>query len=380
MSQTETTEPRVDEAVASAQAERLVAAPVVVAAQGLSKLYPRPRKARGLVGWINSRLTSAEDVQDEDDDLDDDDEAPEDGGHAAGWVVRGVDLELRAGSSTGIVGPAGGGKTTLAELLAGLVPPTEGRIALAGRVVPVLDNLPKLMQDNDVKRNVVLLARILGLPRSWAMERRPGIIAFAGLTGSERRLRKQMTTAELQRLAVSTMLEVDGVAYLVDSTIGGRDRDFRARCLERLEERRRAGAAIVHIERELEGPAGLCDELLWLERGQILVRGKPDEIAEAITQRRAGARRTGAPTATAKAAQFVRFLRVAIGDLRATEALHAAEELVRSAGEDQVDWADVASSAGYDVSEAKRIVDRLARTSDGLFEEEQRPEPTSPPP
>lgn len=352
---------------------------VLVSAHGLSKGYPRPRKAGGLTGWFHSRLMSAEAVPDDDDELEDEDEEREDGERAAGWVVRDVDLELLAGSSTGIAGPASSGKTTLVELLAGLAPPTAGRIVASGRVVPVLDNMPKLMQDNDVRRNVVLLARVLGLSRSWAMQQRAAIIAFAGLTGSERRLRSQLAIGELQRLAISTMLHVDGIAYAVDSTLGGRDREFRERCLEKLEERRRAGAAIVHTARELEGVERLCDEVLWLESGRIVARGTSEAVAEAVAQRRAGKRDEGAPTSvpTPKAALFVRFLRVAIGDLRTNEALHTAEETARSAGEDRVDWPDIAANAGYDASEAQRIVDRLSRSSDDLFEDEQ-PAPPAP--
>lgn len=343
--------------------------PIVVRAVALGKLYPRARAASGFTGWFLSRLRSAEGgVPDEDDDLDDEDEEFEEREEYGGeWVIRDVDLELRAGTSTGIVGPTGSGKTSLIRLLSGLIPPTEGRIQISGRVVPVLDALPKLMQDNDVKRNVVLLARVLGLPRSWAMRRRSEIITFAGLEGSERRLRKQLTSEELHRLGVATMLHVDGSAYLVDSTLGGRDRSFREQCLRKLADHQEAGAAVVHAGRELEGIERLCDNVLWLESGKIVAQGTAAAVGEEIARQRSRARVSDAPRHTTKVTRLVGFLAVAIGDLRANDALHAAEEAARATGAHEVDWLDVATHAGYDVSEAQRIVDRLSRAPAELF-------------
>ena len=343
----------VDEAVARP------AGRVLVAAHGLSKAYPRVQHGR-LGARIVARLGGVADAPDdeEDDEPEDDEEAE---ARAAGWVVRDVDLELRAGTATGVVGPPSSGKTTLMELLAGLTPPTSGRVSQADRVVPVLDALPKLMQDSSAWRNVVLLARVMGHTRGWARTRLETIFAFAGLRGSEERLRRAMPSAEVQRLAVATMLHVEGCAYLVDSSLGGRDRAFRERCLELLAEKQAAGAAVVHTARELEGVQRLCDEVLWLERGSVVARGRPDEVAASVRRPRTPGRASAGPRPTADTRQLLEFLRVAVGDVLAHDAFEAARTAAESAGEERIDWVELAVAAGYDVSEAQRIVDRLAR-------------------
>jgi hypothetical protein len=170
-----------------------------------------------------------------------------------------------------------------------------------------------------------------------------------------------MPSAEVQRLAVATMLHVEGCAYLVDSSLGGRDRAFRERCLELLAERQAAGAAIVHTARELEGVQRLCDEVLWLERGSVVARGRPDQVAASVRGRRAPGRGAAGPRPTAETRQLLEFLRVAVGDVHAQDSFEAARTAAESAGEERIDWVELAVAAGYDVSEAQRIVDRLAR-------------------
>lgn len=336
---------------------------VLLRAESLSKGYPRA--TTGAFGArIFARFGGITDAADEDDDeLEDDELDPE--VQAAGWVVRDIDVQLCEGSSTGIVGPPSSGKSTLVELLAGMTPPTSGKIVTAGRPVPVLDSLPKLMQDSTAWRNVVLLARVLGLSRRWAHQRLEPIFEFAGLTGSEGRLRTGMAISEVQRLAVATMLHVDGVVYLVDSSLGGRDHAFRERCLALLAEKQAAGAAVVHTSRELEGVQRLCEDVLWLERGSVIARGRPEEVAETIRHRRAARRSAGEGLRpTREAEQLLGFLRVAIGDVHAHDALHAATDAARAAGEERVGWTELAVAAGYDISDAQRIVDRLARRVD----------------
>jgi ABC-type polysaccharide/polyol phosphate transport system ATPase subunit len=350
--------------VASVEPVARPAAPVLVRAEGISKAYPRITVGGGLSGRLQARLGR---VDAPDDDEDEDEEELDDEERAAGWILRDVDLELHAGAATGVVGPPSSGKTTLMEILAGLTPPTSGRVVQSARVVPVLAALPKLMQDGSAWRNVVLLARILGHSRGWARQRIAPIFAFAGLTGTENRPRKAMPAADVQKLAIATMLHIEGRVYLIDSSLGGRDRAFRERCLDLLAEKQSAGAAIVHTARELEGVQRLCDDVIWLERGAVVTRGRPEEVAATVRGRRAERhRRDEGPVPTRETEQLLEFLRIAVGDVRANDALHAARDAADSAGESRLGWEELAAAAGYDVSEAQRIVDRLSRRSGGV--------------
>jgi ABC-type multidrug transport system ATPase subunit len=157
------------------------------------------------------------------------------------------------------------------------------------------------------------------------------------------------------------MLHVEGVAYLVDSTLGGTEAGFRERCLSLLEEKREAGAAIVYTSRDLDGVERLCDSVLWLERGSFVARGGFDEVAAAVVADQGRLRGPDRLAPTTDAARLLEFLRIAVGDLRADDALLAATSAARDAGETEVGWVGLAAAAGYDVSEAERIVDRLAR-------------------
>jgi ABC-type polysaccharide/polyol phosphate transport system ATPase subunit len=338
--------------------------PVVIRTVGLAKSFPRHTHGSGALGRALARAAGTVDVADEDDDEEDED-SPDDVHGDGTTVLRDVDLEVRAGRALGIVGPASSGKTTLLSILAGLSSPTAGHVELYAKPVPVFDSLPKLMQDGKAWRNVVLLARIMGMSRRWARQRVGEIFEFAGLTGSESRTRKTMPVADVQRLALATVLQLDGGAYLVDSTLGGRDRAFRDRCLALLDERRRAGAAVIYTSRELEDAQRVADEIAWLQDGKIAVRGTASTIASAIQVGRAQRHVRERVPRSREAEQFLGFLRLAIGELRTTDALHVAEESARSSGDGRVEWQELAAAAGYDIGEAHRVVDRLTRRADG---------------
>jgi ABC-type polysaccharide/polyol phosphate transport system ATPase subunit len=343
------------------QAERPAGA-VVLRAEGLSKAYPR--RGASLGNRIFSRFGGlAPGGADDEDEVEEVDEDAEE--LSSGWVLRNVDLELRAGSATGVAGPRNSGKTSLVEALAGLAPPTEGRVWAAGRVVPVQDNVTKLMQDGAAWRNVVLLARILGLTRRWARSRLDSIFELADLEGARNRPRKALTTPEAQRIGIATMLHVDGVAYLVDSTLGGTDVAFRERCLALLAARREAGAAILHTSRDLDGVDRLADTVVWLERGSVVARGTPEEVAAVVGEGRARRQEVTRPEPTEDAGRLYEFLRIALGDVLAADALHEATEAARHAAAETVDWPALAAAAGYDVAQAQRVVDRLAQRAAG---------------
>ena len=334
--------------------------PDVLLVDGLSKRFRTPKQRQGLLAGIRTRLGGGRDDEDDDEDVDEVDD-DEDGGRRdqAEWALADIDFRLQRGRTLGVVGPISSGKTTLLRVVAGLTTPSAGAVVRRGRIVPLLDSLTLLLQDTTGARNVVLLARILGIPTNLVRRELDEIFEFADLAGRESGGRKSFDRDELRRLVVAVALRTEGELILLDSDLGDGGTGFQRRCLDELDRRLEAGCALIQTGRELDSVRRYCDDVIWLEGGQIVHRGSREAVARAVREDRAAARPKEAPRPTAEALRFAEFLDVALGEERAADALAAATVRAVAQGIDEVGWPAVAEAVGYDLDEARAIVARL---------------------
>jgi ABC-type polysaccharide/polyol phosphate transport system ATPase subunit len=211
------------------------------------------------------------------------------------WALRDLSLEVRRGRALAVVGANGSGKTTLLRVLAGITPPTSGRVLVRGRVAPATDFASAFLQPELTGRqNVLLLAQVMGAPRRVAERAMKPIAAFAELGPLMNVQAKRYSTGLYRRLAISTVLHLEPDILLADETFAVGDVDFRRRCAERLAEARRGGLTIVLASHDLELLRGQCDEAVWLDGGEVARRGPVDEVLSAYEATRR--KRPGVPT------------------------------------------------------------------------------------
>src|SRR5690242_6134829 len=95
------------------------------------------------------------------------------------WAVRNVSLEVAAGECIGVIGRNGSGKSTLLQMVAGVTAPTEGRVAVRGKVAPLISVGVGFHPELTGRENVYVNAAILGLPRRETERRFDAIVDFA---------------------------------------------------------------------------------------------------------------------------------------------------------------------------------------------------------
>jgi branched-chain amino acid transport system ATP-binding protein len=207
-------------------------------------------------------------------------------------VLDGVDFQLAAGESVGIVGPNGAGKTTLLSILAGSIRPTSGRVRYAGNDVTGMradrrcrlgigrtHQIPRPFVGMTVFENVLVGAMQGANQRSTgAYSRAVDVLQTCGLVDVANRRAGDLGLLDRKRLELGRALATDPKVLFLDE-IGGGLTDAEATLLVgTIKELRSRGIAIIWIEHIVHVLVQAIDRLVCLDAGRIIADGLPDAV------------------------------------------------------------------------------------------------------
>ncbi len=200
-------------------------------------------------------------------------------------VLRGLDLEIRAGERLAIVGASGSGKSTLLHLLGGLDRADHGEIevgdrrldrlaaeglaAFRNRTVGFVFQFHQLLADFTALENVLLPGRIAGRPLAELEPVAEELLSEVGLDERSDHFPSQLSGGEQQRVALCRALILEPALLLADEPTGSLDAasgEVVLELLERLQRRRGTTSVIVTHNPAL---AGRCDRILRLRDGVL---------------------------------------------------------------------------------------------------------------
>lgn len=194
------------------------------------------------------------------------------------WAVRDVSLRVPRGSTYGLIGHNGSGKSTLLRVMAGIHRPTSGSVMIDGRVSALLELGAGFHPELSGRENTYLNGAILGLTRRQVDERIDEIIEFSGLGDFIDSPVKIYSSGMYVRLGFSVAVHVDPDILIIDEVIAVGDEDFQRRCFDHLYKLRRQGITIVVVSHSLGLMQTLCDEIAWLDHGQLLEAGAAPDV------------------------------------------------------------------------------------------------------
>ncbi|HEX5418669.1 MAG TPA: ABC transporter ATP-binding protein [Gammaproteobacteria bacterium] len=181
-----------------------------------------------------------------------------------------VQLELRRGEFLSVVGPSGCGKSTLLEVLAGLQPPTEGRVSFEGRTVAgqVPDGVGVVFQEDasfpwlSVRQNAAFGLRRTGMAGAEVQRRVDDALSFMGLADFAEAFPAQLSGGMRQRLCIARTLVLRPRLILLDEPFGALDAQTRLLMGDELLRLwRRTGATVLLITHALDEAAMLSDRI-----------------------------------------------------------------------------------------------------------------------
>ena len=203
-------------------------------------------------------------------------------------ALSGVSLDLRQGEYVGVVGPNGGGKSTLVRLLNGLLKPDSGRVLVSGRdpatePFEVRKHLGVLFQNPEnglvapfVEDDVAFGLENLGVPREEMRERVARAIRTVGLEGFERREPHTLSGGEKQRVALAGLLVAEPEILVLDEPTSMLDSAGRMEVLEYLHALH-SEKTVLHVTHHLEELTG-ADRIYVLNGGELVADETPERF------------------------------------------------------------------------------------------------------
>jgi ABC-type polysaccharide/polyol phosphate transport system ATPase subunit len=196
-------------------------------------------------------------------------------------AVRGVSFEVPQGTVLGIVGVNGAGKSTLMRTVAGILPPTEGRVEVNGRVSTLLALGIGFKRDLTGRDNVVLGGLAAGLSREQLAAKYDEIAEFAELGDFMDMPMRTYSAGMYGRLAFSVAVNMDPDILLIDEALSVGDARFKHKSFEKMRELCDQARTIFIVSHALNSVRELSNEVVWMHGGQVAMRGDPEEVIEA---------------------------------------------------------------------------------------------------
>ena len=200
-------------------------------------------------------------------------------------ALKNVSFRIEPGEGVAIVGSNGAGKSTLLSLVAGLVPPDHGRIAVNGRISPLLELGSGFHPDLTGLENVKMNASLLGITQERFEAIRQEIIDFADIGDFLHEPLRTYSSGMAMRLAFAVAVCVDPDILLIDEVLSVGDKAFQAKCFERILDFKRRGKTILCVSHAAGVVRELCSRAIWLDHGDLMLDGPITEVAGAYEGR-----------------------------------------------------------------------------------------------
>ena len=196
-------------------------------------------------------------------------------------ALSGVSFELNAGEVVAIIGRNGAGKSTLLKILAGVLPPTEGRSVVNGSIAPMIELGAGFHPEMTGAENVTFYSVLMGRKLKRVKDRVEAIGEWAGVSDHMNFPLRTFSSGMVARLAFATATDEKADILLVDEILSVGDAEFQKKSRARIDQLIADGAAVVLVSHDLNSVRELSTRAIWLESGLVKMFGETGAVVDA---------------------------------------------------------------------------------------------------
>lgn len=194
-------------------------------------------------------------------------------------ALKGVSFDIEEGRILGIIGQNGAGKSTMLRAIAGIFSPDKGHIDLHGHTISLLSIGVGFNKKLTGKENIYLSGMLLGFSEEEIAKKEKEIITFADIGDFIDKPVKTYSSGMYSKLAfaITAILETD--IMLIDEVLSVGDAKFKEKSYNKMKELiSDEHRTVIIVSHSLETISELCDEVLWLEKGKVVMQGDAKEV------------------------------------------------------------------------------------------------------
>lgn len=204
------------------------------------------------------------------------------------WALQDVDFHVKRGEVVGFVGSNGAGKSTLLKIVAGVMKPTKGQVVSRGNICPMIELGAGFDMDLTASENIYLNGAVMGYSKQFLDSKYQEIVDFSELHDFLDVPVRNFSSGMIARLAFSIATVVDPEILIVDEILSVGDLNFQAKSEKKMRSMITGGTTVLYVSHSLSSIQSLCDRVVWLDHGKVVMIGDAEEVCEAYYKSQIG--------------------------------------------------------------------------------------------
>lgn len=204
------------------------------------------------------------------------------------WALQDVNFHVNKGEVMGFVGSNGAGKSTLLKVVAGVMKPTKGEVKSGGNICPMIELGAGFDMDLTAAENIYLNGAVMGYSKQFLDSKFQEIIDFSELLDFLDVPVRNFSSGMIARLAFSVATVVDPEILIVDEILSVGDLNFQKKSENKMRSMITGGTTVLYVSHSIESIKSLCDRVVWLEHGKVVMIGDAATVCEAYYKSQIG--------------------------------------------------------------------------------------------
>ncbi len=194
------------------------------------------------------------------------------------WALKDVSFTIRKGEAVGVVGRNGAGKSTLLKILSNITEPTQGQIAIRGRVGSLLEVGTGFHPELTGRENIVLYGAIIGMSRRELSEKYNDIVEFSEVGKFIDTPVKRYSSGMYVKLAFAVAAHMEPEILLLDEVLSVGDLAFQRKCMEHAKRMLSRKLTLLFVSHNMFTIKALCARSIYLSQGSLVLDGPTDAV------------------------------------------------------------------------------------------------------